>query len=224
VHRQHNGLKTAVLLGGMSALVLLVGSFFGRSGLLIALFLALLPTAAAARLATEAWKRRSDLVVQRKASTLVHAVTFFAAGLSPLLIPIISPQLPTPSRSMILQLALVLAMCIIGFYFLFRIFYRFFEGAFGLSFVWLLMTWGLPIAVDLVRYSMSNQPIEPMGAASAASPGGAIIMLLSHNRTPLLPGLIVQFVMMLIPIVLFSLLKVAGERKEETGFPNSVPS
>jgi hypothetical protein len=63
-----------------------------------------------------------------------------------------------------------------------------------------------------------------MGAASAASPGGAIIMLLGHNPTPLLPGLIVQFVTMLIPIVLFSLLKVAGDRKEGTGFPNSIPS
>jgi heat shock protein HtpX len=41
VHRQHNGLKTAVLLGGMSALILLIGSFFGRTGLIIALFVAL---------------------------------------------------------------------------------------------------------------------------------------------------------------------------------------
>jgi heat shock protein HtpX len=41
VHRQVNGLKTALLLGGMSALVLLVGSMFGRGGLLIALVLAL---------------------------------------------------------------------------------------------------------------------------------------------------------------------------------------
>ena len=36
-----NGLKTALLLGGLSALVLLAGSLFGRSGLLIALVLAL---------------------------------------------------------------------------------------------------------------------------------------------------------------------------------------
>ncbi len=36
-----NGLKTALLLGGMSALVLLVGSLFGRTGLLVALVVAL---------------------------------------------------------------------------------------------------------------------------------------------------------------------------------------
>jgi heat shock protein HtpX len=41
VHRQHNGLKTAVLLGVMSALILVIGSFWGRTGLVIALFVAL---------------------------------------------------------------------------------------------------------------------------------------------------------------------------------------
>ncbi|MHA6792622.1 zinc metalloprotease HtpX [Pseudonocardia bannensis] len=41
MHSHMNGVKTAVLLGGMSALVLLVGSMFGRGGLLIALVLAL---------------------------------------------------------------------------------------------------------------------------------------------------------------------------------------
>ena len=40
-HVHVNGLKTAVLLGGLSALVLLVGSLFGRTGLLIALVAAL---------------------------------------------------------------------------------------------------------------------------------------------------------------------------------------
>ena len=40
--RNHvNGLKTALLLGGLSALVVLIGSFFGRSGVLIALVFAL---------------------------------------------------------------------------------------------------------------------------------------------------------------------------------------
>jgi heat shock protein HtpX len=41
VHRRHNGLKTAVLLGGLSALILIIGSFFGRTGLIVALVIAL---------------------------------------------------------------------------------------------------------------------------------------------------------------------------------------
>ena len=41
MHRHLNGLKTALLLGAMSALVLLVGSLFGRTGVVIALVVAL---------------------------------------------------------------------------------------------------------------------------------------------------------------------------------------
>ncbi len=41
MRRYVNGLKTALLLGAMSALVLLVGSLFGRTGLFIALLVAL---------------------------------------------------------------------------------------------------------------------------------------------------------------------------------------
>jgi heat shock protein HtpX len=42
VHRHYNGLKTALLLGGMSAFILLVSSFFGRTALFIGFVLALL--------------------------------------------------------------------------------------------------------------------------------------------------------------------------------------
>ncbi|NMI02151.1 zinc metalloprotease HtpX [Pseudonocardia acidicola] len=41
MHSHMNGVKTALLLGGMSALVLLVGSLFGRGGLIIAVLVAL---------------------------------------------------------------------------------------------------------------------------------------------------------------------------------------
>ncbi|MGP4109793.1 zinc metalloprotease HtpX [Streptomyces sp. 4N509B] len=41
MHRRHNGLRTAALLGGMSALILLIGSLFGSTGLVIALLVAL---------------------------------------------------------------------------------------------------------------------------------------------------------------------------------------
>ncbi|MFY9806303.1 MAG: zinc metalloprotease HtpX [Pseudonocardiaceae bacterium] len=39
MHNHVNGLKTALLLGGLSALVVLIGSFFGRGGVYIALVL-----------------------------------------------------------------------------------------------------------------------------------------------------------------------------------------
>ena len=41
MHRRHNGLRTAVLLGGLSALIIVIGSFFGRTGLIVALVVAL---------------------------------------------------------------------------------------------------------------------------------------------------------------------------------------
>ncbi|MER7987471.1 zinc metalloprotease HtpX [Streptomyces noursei] len=40
MHRRHNGLRTAVLLGGLSALIIVIGSFFGRTGLLLAVLVA----------------------------------------------------------------------------------------------------------------------------------------------------------------------------------------
>ncbi len=40
-HRHYNGLKTALLLGGLSAALIVVGSLFGRGGLIIAIVLAL---------------------------------------------------------------------------------------------------------------------------------------------------------------------------------------
>ncbi|WP_028812406.1 zinc metalloprotease HtpX [Streptomyces flavidovirens] len=41
MHRRHNGLRTAVLLGGLSALIIVIGSFFGRTGLIVAVLVAL---------------------------------------------------------------------------------------------------------------------------------------------------------------------------------------
>jgi heat shock protein HtpX len=41
VHRRHNGLRTAVLLGGLSALIIVIGGLFGRTGLIVAVVVAL---------------------------------------------------------------------------------------------------------------------------------------------------------------------------------------
>ncbi|MER8013337.1 zinc metalloprotease HtpX [Streptomyces griseoluteus] len=41
MHRRHNGLRTAVLLGALSAIIIVIGSFFGRTGLIIAVLVAL---------------------------------------------------------------------------------------------------------------------------------------------------------------------------------------
>lgn len=42
MHKHYNGLKTALLLGGMSALIILISSLFGRTALFIGLVIALL--------------------------------------------------------------------------------------------------------------------------------------------------------------------------------------
>ncbi|WP_340558957.1 zinc metalloprotease HtpX [Streptomyces sp. GSL17-111] len=41
MHRRNNGLRTALLLGSLSALIVVVGGFFGRTGLLVAVLVAL---------------------------------------------------------------------------------------------------------------------------------------------------------------------------------------
>jgi heat shock protein HtpX len=41
VHRHYNGFKTALLLGGLSALIIAISSFFGRTALVVGLLLAL---------------------------------------------------------------------------------------------------------------------------------------------------------------------------------------
>ncbi|NJQ02962.1 zinc metalloprotease HtpX [Streptomyces zingiberis] len=41
MHRRHNGLKTAVLLGALSALIIVIGGLFGRTGLIVAVLVAL---------------------------------------------------------------------------------------------------------------------------------------------------------------------------------------
>lgn len=41
MHSRHNGLKTAVLIGGLSAIIIAIGSAFGRVGLIVALVIAL---------------------------------------------------------------------------------------------------------------------------------------------------------------------------------------
>lgn len=41
MHRRHNGLRTAVLLVGLSALIVVIGGLFGRTGLIIAVVVAL---------------------------------------------------------------------------------------------------------------------------------------------------------------------------------------
>ncbi|WP_405795778.1 zinc metalloprotease HtpX [Streptomyces sp. NBC_01506] len=41
MHRRHNGLRTAALLGGLSALIIVIGSLFGRTGLIVAVVVAL---------------------------------------------------------------------------------------------------------------------------------------------------------------------------------------
>jgi hypothetical protein len=186
------------------------------ASMIVAMVLSLLPISAAARAVTRHWQSRFDPGADPGAESasgdhafaVLLAVAF--AAVAPVFIPVIAPQLPALAHGVLIRIVLILAMFATGYYFLFRVIYRSFDTAAGAGFVWLLMTWGLPIAIDLLRYSMATAPdAQPMGTASASSPAGALVLLLSHSPLPTTPGMIIQFIVMLIPIALYTINRLA---------------
>jgi hypothetical protein len=150
----------------------------------------------------------------RRPWSLIVVIVSAAAAL--LLIPF-APQgssaLPV-TPAMLAGSAAVIVIFLLGAYFLFDWCYLTLDRAGWPTFVWLLLTWGGPIAMDLIRYGLAeSSEIEPIAGIATLSPPGALIAIWTGRSVNVLPGIIMQALIAAIPLVL-SLAARARRRRE----------
>ncbi|MEO6436222.1 MAG: hypothetical protein ABIP55_10760 [Tepidisphaeraceae bacterium] len=136
---------------------------------------------------------------------MVLLIATAAIVLIPFAPPLVAEFKITPDR--IARSAAIISLFLIGLYFLFDWCYTTIGRAAWAMFIWLLLTWGAPIAIDLVRYGLAESgEIEPMATVATCSPVGAMIVLWTDaemgrvvNTTP---GILAQCAIALVPLTL----------------------
>ena len=130
-----------------------------------------------------------------------------------LLIPFspVAPNAIDITTDMFARTAVIIVLFLIGLYFLFDWCYAVLGRAGWPMFIWLLLTWGGPIAIDLVRYGLTDSTeAEPIGAAATASPAGALIGVWTAGAVNTTTGIVMQAVIALVPVGLWVAMHVRG--------------
>ena len=132
------------------------------------------------------------------------AAVIAIAVLTLLSIPFAPPDVPTPPRDLLIRTAAVIVVALVALYFLFDLVYAFTNRAAGLALIWIALAWVAPIAVDWVRYSLADYGEgEHFAGFSACSPAGALIILWTNGVVDTTPGIGVQILIALVPIIIW---------------------
>ena len=98
----------------------------------------------------------------------------------------------------------LIAGFLLGIYFLFDLLYSRGRSAGIPIFVWILLLWGGPIAVDLIRYGLGDMGESELFAGfSTCSPVGALIVLWSQSVVDTTPGIVIQALTVALPGVMW---------------------
>ncbi len=174
------------------------------ASILVGLLLSLVAVAAAAW-AGRQWRRHkasaSPLPARKPFPPLllVAIATFMI-----LLIPFAGPE--KPLKIDILRTAAILAIALSAIYFLCAWVYFAYPKAGIAIFLWLLLAWGGPIVIDMIRWGLAGSgEVEQLTGIASCSPVGALIEIwdpTNHHTNPT-PGIVMQLFIASIPLVLW---------------------
>jgi hypothetical protein len=116
-----------------------------------------------------------------------------------------------------LRSGIVILITLLGFYFLFDWTYSASTKAGMIGFVWLVLTWAIPVVVSLVRYAMSASPdAEPLGTVATCSPIGALVVLWTRQPVGTTVGVCLMALINALPAGLWLTLYLRRRRHRQT--------
>jgi hypothetical protein len=116
---------------------------------------------------------------------------------------------------------LVILITLLGFYCLFEWVYSAGVKAGTLAFIWLVLTWAVPVAGSLVRYGMSTTEVEPITGWATCSPAGALVVLWTRAPVPTTAGIALMALINAIPVTIWLAFRL---RRRGRGLRQALPA
>jgi hypothetical protein len=183
---------------------------------LATMLLALIPISSSARALGE-WRRNGGATPVQPRRPMPLAFAVLPSVIITCMLLVASPIAKDVNTLTIqrVQTVVIVLASLFGIAMLFRWFYLGMSKAWLVALIWLVLTWILPMLADLVYHLMLPEPPESLTMISALSPIGALILTWKppETPTPVVPGIIFQCAMVLLPTMLYS---SASRRKAVT--------
>jgi hypothetical protein len=174
------------------------------ASLVVGMLLALAPVAASAW-AHAVWRRHEllkDPAPMRR--PLASVLVIVIATVLVLLIAFAKPFAAPPLWGQVAYSAVIVLVALASVFFLCSWVYYGYPKALLLGFLWVLVMWGGPVFMDLIRYGLADMgETQPIAGIATISPIGALIAIWAELQgVDVRAGIIVQILLMCIPLVL----------------------